>query len=230
VELEAGTGKLTEQLVAQGHRVTALDPSEPMLRQLASHVTSARPVLAPAESLPLATRSVDVVVVGQAFHRLEQARVLTEIARVLRPGGVLALAWNQPDERIPWVRRLETLIGDPQMLDPTQAIDGTGLFQTVESARFRFWQPLTRESLQELAGSRSKLAVMSSAERAQVLGRVDQLYDDYGRGHDGMLLPYLTHGYRAVVLPWAVSEDPAVQPAPAHQHRDDTNALLIDFR
>ena len=40
---------------------------------------------------------------------------------------------------------------------------------------------------------------MSEAERERVLRKVDEMYDDYGRGADGMLLPYVTHCYKAVV-------------------------------
>jgi hypothetical protein len=64
-----------------------------------------------------------------------------------------------------------------------------------------------------------------------VLRKADTLYDDYGRGADGMLLPYRTSCFKAVVRPQA---DP--EPAPAATHLppptedDDTDALLIDFQ
>jgi hypothetical protein len=54
------------------------------------------------------------------------------------------------------------------------------------------------------------------------------LYDEYGRGHDGMLLPYVTHCYRAVVRAPAVVEEQA----PRSRNRDDggdADSLLIDF-
>jgi hypothetical protein len=65
--------------------------------------------------------------------------------------------------------------------------------------------------------------VMTGAERDRLLRQVDELYADYGRGPDGMLLPYLTHCYRAVVKHRAVrTDDP---PADGN----DTDGLLIDF-
>ena len=67
--------------------------------------------IAAAERIPLRARSVDTVVGAQAFHWWDLERALPEIARVLRPGGHLALVWNLRDERIPWVRRLGELIG-----------------------------------------------------------------------------------------------------------------------
>ena len=72
-------------------------------------------------------------------------RALPEIARVLRPGGHLALVWNLRDERIPWVKRLGALIGtQEQQNDPTHALLSSNLFGFVETSTFRFWQPLDR--------------------------------------------------------------------------------------
>ena len=57
-----------------------------------------------AEAIPLPAASVDAVVVAQAFHWFDAIRALSEIHRVLRPGGRLLLAWNRRDESVPWVR------------------------------------------------------------------------------------------------------------------------------
>ena len=70
-------------------------------------------VAASAEHIPLRSRSVDLVVCGQSFHWFDHDVAMAEIARVLRPGGVLALAWNTYDTGIPWVRRLKRLTRRP---------------------------------------------------------------------------------------------------------------------
>ena len=234
LELGAGTGKLTEQLVGLGHRVLATDPASLMLRALGNRAPGAGRVVGVAEEIPVANRAVDVVVAAQAFHWFAAERALPEIARVLRPGGHLAVVWNSRDERIPWVKRLGRIIGpSDHETDPTTAIDESGMFETVESHTFRFWQPMTCDSLRDLVRSRSNVALMSEVERTRVLGKVDELYDEYGRGADGMLLPYVTRAYRATVLPWAVPEPPPVRhaaPGPVHPDDVDTDALLIDFR
>jgi len=236
LELGAGTGRLTERLLALGHSVIATDPSEPMLRRLVSNATTARPVLSTAEAIPVSSGSVHFVVAAQSFHWFDQEAAMTEIARVLRPDGVLGLVWNARDERVPWVRRLGAILGDASdQSDPTRTIDDTGLFETVEVATFRVWQPMTRRLLRDLAASRSAVAVLAPHEREQVLGGVDELYDEYARGQDGMLLPYLTHAYRATVLPWAIAHevtggdrrgDPAVDPV---VDPGGGGSLLIDF-
>jgi SAM-dependent methyltransferase len=229
VELGAGTGKLTEHLVAAGHRVLATDPLEPMLRHLVAAVPGTPAALAAAEHLPVRTRSVDVAVCAQAFHWFDPEVALAEVARVLRPGGHVALVWNVRDERIPWVKRLGRLIGtQEQSDDPTYEILRSNLFGFVETATFRHWQPLDRRRLHDLVTSRSNVAVLPAHERDEVLRRVDELYDDYGRGSDGMLLPYVTRCYKAVVRPHEVAEDPTT-PAVVDDGGDETDALLIDF-
>ena len=75
----------------------------------------------------------------------------------------------------------------------------TPYFGFVEQKQFRFWQPHTAATLADLARSVSHVATMSESDRAGVLAKVDALYAEYGRGHDGMQVPYITRCYRAVV-------------------------------
>lgn len=229
LEVGAGTGKLTDQLVALGHQVIATDPLDEMLRHLAARLPGTLVARAAAERIPLRARSVDAVVGAQSFHWFDLDRALPEIARVLRPGGHLALVWNQRDERIPWVKRLGNLIGtQDQEHDPTHALLASHLFGFVDTTTFRFWQHLDRERLRDLVLSRSNIATMPAIQREGVLRNVDDLYAEYGRGADGMLLPYLTHCYKAVVRPPALDSD---EPHP-HTSDDggDADALLIDFQ
>jgi SAM-dependent methyltransferase len=200
VELGAGTGKLTEMLVAAGHDVIATDPLPSMLLHLRNRVPAARIAVASAEHIPVATRSADVVVCAQSFHWFDHHLALPEIARVLRPGGVLALVWNARDEGIPWVRKLGAIIGSPENnTDLAGPAGGSEHFGLMEHQEFRFWQTLRRDELFDLVRSRSYVALLEQGERDDLLGRVGALYDDYGRGPDGMQLPYLTRCYRTTV-------------------------------
>ena len=243
LELGAGTGKLTEVLVRRGgHDVLATEPLPDMLRRLAVRVRVPH-VVAGAEAIPLPSRSADVVVCGQSFHWFDHQRALPEIARVLRPGGHLALAWNTYDVDIPWVRRLSNLIGPDfgDIDDSAKPMMESHYFGFVEQATFRFWQPHTAATLADLARSVSHVATMDDRERASVLEQVDALYAEYGRGHDGMQVPYLTRCYRAVVrhqeLPAEMLVAPAavpgeVQSGPPAPRRppEDPGVQLIDFR
>lgn len=235
LELGAGTGKLTRVLVDQGHAVHATDPDRAMLDVLEAQVPGASVKQATAEDIPVNDRSVDVVVVAQAFHWFDPSRALPEIARVLRPGGHLALVWNGRDERIPWVRRLGASIGR-QDLDASSvdALAASGLFGHVAEKSFTHWQDVNRETVVDMALSRSSILTLDPDERTARLTEVGALYDEYGRGMDGMQLPYVTRCFRAAVVdrdgPAAEPADHASPQGPAVSDGTDTEMLLIDFR
>jgi len=213
LELGAGTGKLTEPLVALGHDVIATEPSDRMAAFIPARAPRAHVMLARAEQLPLADQSVDIVVSAQAFHWFDHDTALTEIARVLKPGGSLALVWNMRDERIPWVRRLGRIIDSQEHLVPhaLDALNACEWFGEIETETFRIWQPLRRPELHDLVLSRSAISVLSPEAQQQKLDEVDALYEDYGRGPDGMLLPYLTECYR---VPLVATPPPRPIPEP----------------
>ncbi len=94
LDLAAGTGKLTRSLVALGHRVTAVDPSPEMLAVIERDLAGVVLRVGTAEKIPLGDGTLDVVTVAQAFHWFDPSPAYREIARVLRPGGVLGLVWN----------------------------------------------------------------------------------------------------------------------------------------
>ncbi len=101
-DVGAGTGKLTGSLLARGLVVEAVEPDGAMLAVLRTRHPLARLHEAPAERLPLATGSVDAVLVAQAWHWLRPYDATNEVRRVLRPGGSLGLVWNTPDPQSPW--------------------------------------------------------------------------------------------------------------------------------
>jgi ubiquinone/menaquinone biosynthesis C-methylase UbiE len=234
LELGAGTGKLTEVLHRAGHEVLATDPLPEMLAVLRTHV-GVHHVVATAEHIPMRSRSVDVVVCGQSFHWFDHSLAMAEIARVLRPGGVIALAWNTYDEGIPWVKRLKRLIS-PQADSARMAMPlmETPYFGFVDEKQFRFWQPHTAKSLADLARSVSHVATMSEHARADVLAKVDSLYAEYGRGHDGMQVPYITRCYRAVVrhqeLPPEVAPPSADPPGLEETDLEETGPITGQAR
>ncbi|MFE7223656.1 class I SAM-dependent methyltransferase [Nocardioides sp. NPDC057577] len=256
LELGAGTGKLTEVLVGLGHDVFATDPDDAMLDILSEKLPDVRATSGTAEQIPIGDSLYDVVVVGQAFHWFDHAKALAEIGRVLRTDGRLAVVQNERDERIPWVRKLGKLIGkqpgrtDEGGFDPTSILDDSGLFSAVEAQAFRHWQVVDRHSIQDLVQSRSNVATLEPEAQEQKRREVLAFYDGYGRGMDGMQLPYNCHAWRAQVLPHAhlkhtVETDEEPEPKVPLAKRTDTavrlprvitdpengdDDLLIDFR
>jgi SAM-dependent methyltransferase len=241
LELGAGTGKLTEQLVALGHDVHATDPDAAMLAKLQERLPAVRTSQASAEEIPAGDRSYDVVVSAQAFHWFDLGRALPEIARVLKAGGRLSLVWNQRDERVPWVRRLGAIIGtQDQLREPAALLEGSTLFDEVEATEFRFRQQIDKLSIRDLVLSRSNVATLPPEQREAKLAEVAAFYEEYGRGMDGMLLPYAARCFRTRVLDRPASysgttevgtgAEPAQPVGSSDGAPDDTDLLLIDFR
>ena len=198
VDLGAGTGKLTRALVALGHRVTAVEPLDAMRAELEASLPDVHAVAGSAEAIPLHDASADVVTSAQAFHWFDHPKALPEMARVLRPGGRLALVWNSRDDRDPWMARLSAIIGNESVQDweVVPVVEDGGHFGQVEKKQFSLEQTLDRDGLLDLVLSRSYLAKLTPAEREPVLDAVGRLYDET-TGPEGVRLPYVTECYRA---------------------------------
>jgi ubiquinone/menaquinone biosynthesis C-methylase UbiE len=239
LELGAGTGKLTQQLVALGHDVHATDPDAAMLAKLQERLPEVRTSQSSAEEIPAGDRSYDVVVSAQAFHWFDLDRALPEIARVLTTGGRLSLVWNQRDERVPWVRRLGAIIGtQDQLREPAAALASSKLFAEVEQSEFRFRQQIDKVSIRDLVLSRSNVATLPAEEREAKLAEVAAFYEEYGRGMDGMQLPYSTRCFRSSVLDRPASYTGTSETSSISEETQpmqlsdgsDTDMLLIDFK
>ncbi len=113
VELGAGTGGLTARLVSRTGDVVAVEPDRRMHAVLASRVEGARVVTGRAEELPLVAGCADAVVGSSMWHWVDEALGPVEVARVLRPGGVLGLLWSGPDRTVDWVAGLQAVAGTP---------------------------------------------------------------------------------------------------------------------
>jgi SAM-dependent methyltransferase len=175
LDLAAGTGKLTRPLLAAGLRVIAVEPVAEMRAALPAE---ARALEGTAEAIPLVDGSVDAVTVGQAFHWFDGDAALGEIARVLRPGGLLALLWNRRVDDDPVNRAIEEIIA-PQRGDvPTHrgdawraAFERTSLFGPLAAEVFDNVLEQDADGLEARVGSISFIASLDPAERASVLER-----------------------------------------------------------
>ncbi|MDQ1105563.1 SAM-dependent methyltransferase [Nocardioides zeae] len=151
-------------------------------------------------TMSLPDRSVDAIV---SFDLCPEPEVA---ARVLRPGGQVAVLVQAHDHRIPWVRKLRAALRLPDPVDPSGPMDSSPYFGPVSTDTFRHWQVVTRETLGEVVRALPAVLARSQSEAARAVEEAERLYDDYGRGPDGMQLPWVSHCYRAPVLgeAWAM--------------------------
>jgi SAM-dependent methyltransferase len=185
VDLAAGTGKLTRALVATGARVVAVEPLKEMRRVLEEAVPEAEALEGTAEAMPLPDAFAHALTVAAAFHWFDGPRALTEMARVLRPGGGLGLAWNIRDARAPIQQELDGLLL-PHSIQPwwgrgfpVEEQFPAGAFGPLETAEFEFEQRFDADGLVERVASISFVAVLPEGEHAELLDRVHALGERY---------------------------------------------------
>ncbi|WP_244296676.1 class I SAM-dependent methyltransferase [Paenarthrobacter nitroguajacolicus] len=198
-DLGAGTGKFTALLVGHGLEVAAVDPSTDMLEQLRKAYPRVNALEGTAEATGLADSAFDVVSVAQAWHWCEPLAASTEIARILRPHGVLGLVWNQLDTAVPWVHRLSRIMHAGDVHKPGfRPVIGPE-FEGLES-HLTLWQDtLSPEDIMELTKSRSYYLRANEATRAKVMGNLEwYLYDHLGHTPgETVQVPYMTQTWRA---------------------------------
>jgi SAM-dependent methyltransferase len=115
-DIGSGTGKLTELLLQSGCSVFAVEPNQEM-REAGERLLKSFPrftsIGTPAEETTLPAQSVDLITAGQAFHWFDRRRARAEFARILKPGGSVALIWNdRRTDATPFLIAYEKLLRD----------------------------------------------------------------------------------------------------------------------
>jgi SAM-dependent methyltransferase len=175
LDLGAGTGKLTRQLVALGADVVAVEPGDAMRAVLERVVPEARAVAGSAEQIPLPDASFDAVTVGQAFHWFSFDEAFAEMHRVLRPGGGFAILWNHWDDDDPLLHELNALLerlrpeGTHQgPVDWQKAIAASPFFTAPEEHTFAHRERLDADTIAGRVASVSAVAAASPEEQRRV--------------------------------------------------------------
>lgn len=195
VDLGAGTGKFTAGLVGRAASVTAVEPDALMRERLETNLPGVVAIDGSAERIPLGDDSADVVTMAQAWHWVDVPASSTEIARILRPGGVLALVWNVRDTATSWVQDLTEVIGSSiaEEFDTVEPPLGEALTRDAY-AEFRWSNPVDRDALVALVASRSSVIAMDETERTALWSNLDALLTTHPdlAGRTVFDLPYVT--------------------------------------
>lgn len=190
-----------------GCQITLTDKAASEVQTVRQRYPGLRTVTAAPDALPFASCSFDQVLIGQGFHLLPPGLALAEFARVLAPGGRLALLYTVRDDTVPWVRRLAAILRsyDPEVMSgdaesaSVEVIADSPHFPHPEHRSFRLWVPISREQMLEMVTSRPSLAELAEAETDQLLAAVSALYESSAKRPDPLLLPYSVHCWRAEV-------------------------------
>ena len=187
-DVAAGTGQLSRILVERV-RCVAVEPATNMRELLQRRVPGVDVVAARAESLPFRDGALDGVFVGNAFHHFDAGRAFTELRRVLRRGGVLALFWaraaaNAFDD--PVVKRINDETARRRERSPIgnayrswYAVPGTvDGFTPFERRRFPTSHVIPSNRYVDLYRTSSDIVAMPEHEREELLDIVSRLAKD----------------------------------------------------
>jgi SAM-dependent methyltransferase len=176
LDLAAGTGRLTRELMRRFAEVVAVEPDE---RMRAVHGGA---LAGSAEAIPLEEASVDAVFVGEAFHWFDPAAAIPEVARVLRSRGGLAVVsthWWETEPPLPEAA-LEPLSKPyerslPQRRPPWHEAFGALPFEPLRRERAEEEVTVDADQLLTLYSTTSALASLAPQERAALFAEVRPL-------------------------------------------------------
>ena len=202
VDLGAGTGAMTKDLLGMVEHVIAIEPDDRMRGILAANLPEVTVVSGSGESMPLETSSADAVLASSSWHWMNADAALEETARVLVPGGTLGVVWAGPDPDGPFVLQAQAMLseasdqggsgtrpaGEPDL--GREVMDTENRVETVLRIpdRSSFAQPeqktltwdvsLTADELIGLLGTFSWIITMPDERRAQVVSLARQVLRD----------------------------------------------------
>lgn len=207
LDLGAGTGLVSRALAARGVAdVVAVEPDEAMRAVLAARSPGARVLAGTAEDIPLPDGSVDAVLASSAWHWFDPDRATPEIARVLRPGGVLGLLWSFADPTTDWVAELRHIqraddAGDEDSTSGVRAgftieLPAGAPFGPGASEVFRRRTWMAADDVAAMLGTYSTVLTLTPEERAEVHRRAREVVARWV-GTDPVRVPFATAVWRA---------------------------------
>ncbi len=210
LELAAGTGKFTDLLVQHNLHPTVTEWLPNMLNILKAKHPKLSSAIAKAENIPFKENLFDGVLTAQAFHWFASHATLSDIARVLKRNGYLAIMFQERDNQAAWVYEYHKIIFSYPYEEIVRfelgawkkAFENQHFFSTLEHQQFTYSQHFFKENLVQRALGMSFIAALPEIKKQEVTQRIQNLCATHPqiKDHDIIGFPYITHVYWAKVL------------------------------
>lgn len=199
------TNPLLPWLARTAADLVVADTTPAGVRSMLRQAVGAIPAVAEPTALPFAPCSFDAVYAHQNLHAYDVTATLREFARVLAPGGRLAVSWTVRDDSVPWVRRLTNLMRsvDSEAMqgdygsDAAESLMTNPFFVNVEQRTARQWVPIARVDLLDMVAKR--FPDLEPDRRTRLMTQLGELYESSARPPAPLLLPYQVVCWRADV-------------------------------
>jgi SAM-dependent methyltransferase len=214
LEIGPGTGKATAELVRRGYAVTGIELSANLAGIARRNVPEAEIVVADFEHWEPREAGFDAIVAFAAFHWIAPELRYTKPARLLRPGGVLAVIHGPhvlPEDGDPFFLEVQedydAVVPHPDNGPPKapEAIDSrwadefraSGEFDLVEERRHLHPLTYTADEFVAVLGTYSENVALPAEQREELFRRIHARIEARPRGRvtEHRLL-FLTAGYR----------------------------------
>ncbi|QQE10585.1 class I SAM-dependent methyltransferase [Planctomycetota bacterium] len=196
VDIGAGTGILTKQLVDRGFTVTAVEPNASMRELGERYVSNATWIDGCFEDIRLDAGCSRWVTVAQALHWAKLSEALPELARVLCDGGCMSVMWNVrqdgKDDVVDWTHALidrhvkgfqerYKAMGNGYECD----VIASGVFELIDRKCYEYSIKMSKNRYLDLwrshnhlrvrAGEEALAAIMKELEVHMVVGNVEEV-------------------------------------------------------
>jgi SAM-dependent methyltransferase len=218
LEIGCGTGQATAPLARRGYRILCIELGENLAtiarRNLAGY-PSVEVRTGDFEYYPLSEGAYDLAVSATAFHWLDPARAYPKTSRALKPGGAIALFWNEhihtdaskaffeAAQRI-YEREAPEIVGPDdhkglprpdEVPDRAAEIEASGLFGDMKTRSYQWEQAYDTEGYIRVLSTYSSHRSLDDASRERLFRGISELIES---GYGGRIVKgYLTTLYVA---------------------------------
>jgi SAM-dependent methyltransferase len=188
LEIGPGTGKATAELVRRGYAVTGVELSPELAEVARRNVPEALFVVADFESWEPRESGFDAIVVFNAFHWIAPELRYAKPARLLRPGGALAVVGTPhvlPEDGDPFFAEVQedydAVVPHPDNRPPPapDRIEGwaeewraSGCFEAVQERRYLVPIPYTADEYVAVLGTFSDNLALPKEQREELFRRI----------------------------------------------------------
>jgi len=200
LDMGAGTGKLTKELVKQDCHVIASEPNAAMREIGMKNINNpnCRWIGSAGESIDVPKSSIDSVWFGSSFNVVNHDVLKNELQRVLKPASWLTCLWNHRDLEDPIQMSVESIIKieipeynyGTRRQDPTSQINQMNLFQDVIFHESRFTVVVPTSSYIEAWKSHATLQ-RQCRDQKHFLDLINKI-EDYLENYSELNVPYVT--------------------------------------